>query len=126
MVMDTETKTVNLHANMWEYNPKVLWQQLFNLYRKLGGDLENLSNLLVDYRNCQTMVFDRIAMDKSAVRFLWGMTPKLFMTTWIDESGWWNNDLRLTAGQTSAEIVYLFEVNENDITFREVLSPDEY
>lgn len=74
---------------MWDCRPRMLWQKLFDFYRRSKCDLKRLDNLLLDYENCKKL-FDEefIYPQKKAVHFIFGCESSHFMTTWIPQRSW--------------------------------------
>lgn len=85
-----ETYEIDFRGSMWESRPSMLWQQLFDFYRYSGCDLENLSNLLIDFRNCQEL-FDKGLLypkEKTTIHFIFGCSTGSYMTTWLNRERW--------------------------------------
>ena len=53
------------------YIARVIWQQLFVIYRSQGGDLDNMDSLLCDLR----IIERRLGCDSMVASFYWTMGP---------------------------------------------------
>lgn len=48
--------TLDIKGRPYDFLPRFLWQNLFNIYRDYGCPLDDLLSLLVDLRNCEQAV----------------------------------------------------------------------
>jgi len=102
---------------MWDVRPRLLWQKLFDFYRGCGCPLNNMDNILIDYRNCQEL-FNRIASGETE-QFLFQLEPGHLMTSWLNQSSWFNkDDPTSTVNQQGWDFAVLVTVNEEKAKFK--------
>lgn len=112
--------TVDFRGSMWECRPRMLWQALFDIYRENGGDLSNMDNILIDFRNCRKCFYKRLSHENDSHTFLWGFHRKF--TTWINKRDWLDGNLEATmtirSSFRSSNTYVLCEVTEYNATLQ--------
>jgi hypothetical protein len=96
--------------------PRLVWQQMFNLYRKHGGDLDNMDDILIDYDTIKKMMAECIFDFRSSLKsfkivwgFSYGLTDMYFNST---DNGCYPN-----------KHVYLIECDERTVKITGPVGP---
>lgn len=63
--------TVSIKSYVADHVPRLIWQKMFDLYRGLGCNLDNLTDLLIDYEYIQ---------EQRPTQIIWGINPPHYMT----------------------------------------------
>lgn len=101
--------TVNFTGYAWSVHARLLWQALFNIYRKNNCPLDNMDNILIDLKYCKEVVDKTI---DGEVKFMWSVSPGYHHTTW-----YWGHDA-LAYAKSVDEIIIVGTVNEKAATLQ--------
>jgi hypothetical protein len=110
-------QTVDFRGSMAACYPRMVWQELFNIYRAEGGDLENMDNMLIDLKECELM-FDKLSRGSSnRFYFVWSCDPGHFQTSWKEVPGDLNlSGFELWLACLNYEVNVLCEVSLEEMT----------
>ncbi len=67
-------------SNEW---PRVIWQELFDIYRHNDGTLGRMNDLLIDFESIKDCV--DMALKNDGRKFTWGMDPEYCNTTFVPQ-----------------------------------------
>lgn len=126
---------ISLRGVVWDSIPYVVWQRLFDFYRAGKCPLNQMSNMMVDFKNCEEIL--PLLNSYSSVEFIWGMSPKFDDTVWISQSSWkkFNDQTKEWEDKpggvmpfvylTASDIHILVRVTVDDVTFKEIRKNEE-
>lgn len=108
---------IDFRGSMTGCWPRMLWQELFNLYRKHGGDLTNMDNMLIDYELCKEL-FDAIwhrevLVENPTREVLWSFAS-IGSTEWTLKKNWCG-DIQVMKEVLSYENIYHIQVHKNEV-----------
>ena len=69
--MTDQTFSIQLCGFISQKSARLVWQRLFDLYRENGGNLDDMSDMLIDYDHVKDACADAICGYSS--KFIWGL-----------------------------------------------------
>lgn len=85
--MNTATSgRLSLKKIPFSCKPRMLWQVLFDFYRDVGGRIESMDNMLVDYDQCKRLIDEELGHGRDFT-LAFGCDKGSFFTTLVHHRG---------------------------------------
>ena len=112
---------------------RLVWQEMFNLYRKHGGDLDEMDNLLIDYDTIKKLIDGTWTGFPHSFKIVWGFgshgLTNIYFDNCADATGWYTDDyaylIEYDRDKQTVKITFIITIQHKENIFDNIIQHKE-